>query len=357
MVHAGSRGHRGTAVTGCAGGIEQLAVRRVRIWVDIIAVAVGRRSRQMMRGGRVAAVVVATVVVRRGRLPARQAAHVRAATANATGATTAARRLDAGLKRRGRAVTRGVRGRAHVAVAAVNATATVATSDNTAAGAPEPQRRGGRDRARHAAALEVVTQMNRQGAAAGQGEVARLLDLLVDGSQLGGGRQRHSPLTRGGRRQRRACVIRADVAEPVRARRTADKTAHLVGRATRQDSSRGTGGILNGTRVVILVAGQGGAARKGLLAVGVGALVRALAGVDATMASQRAGVAKRLATALALVRLLAGVDTTVDGQSRALDELLAAAREVADMRTDASVNAFWMRSVLVWQYGQQTYCK
>jgi hypothetical protein len=136
-------------------------------------------------------------------------------------------------------------------------------------------------------------------------------------------------------------VVGAGVAKPVGARRAAGKAAHLTGRAAGQNRSGGAGGVLNGARVVILVARQGGTPRKCLLAVGVRAFVGALAGVDAAMAGQGAGVAKGLAAALALVRLLAGVDAAVDGQGGALDKLLATAGEVADMGADASMNPFW----------------
>jgi hypothetical protein len=45
---------------------------------------------------------------------------------------------------------------------------------------------------------------------------------------------------------------------------------------------------------MVLVAGQGGATREGLLAVGVWALVGPLSRVDAAMASQRTRVTERL---------------------------------------------------------------
>jgi hypothetical protein len=54
------------------------------------------------------------------------------------------------------------------------------------------------------------------------------------------------------------------------------------------------GSFLDCPSVVILVSSQSSAARKGLLAVGVWAFVGSLAGVDATVSSQRGGIAERL---------------------------------------------------------------
>lgn len=61
-----------------------------------------------------------------------------------------------------------------------------------------------------------------------------------------------------------------------------------------QGGGGGGGGLFDGAGVVVLVASQSGATGEGLLAVGVGALVWALAGVDASMAGQRAGITKGL---------------------------------------------------------------
>lgn len=99
---------------------------------------------------------------------------------------------------------------------------------------------------------------------------------------------------------------------------------------------------------------QGGAAGEGLLAVGVWTLVRSLAGVDAAMPSQGAGVTEGLsrsewmypeqrsylATSLAHVRLVTGVDTCVYSQGRPLDELLATVGPLAHMGSLAAVDAF-----------------
>jgi hypothetical protein len=46
--------------------------------------------------------------------------------------------------------------------------------------------------------------------------------------------------------------------------------------------------------MVILMTGQRGSTREGLLTVGIWALVRALAGVNPTMASERAGITEGL---------------------------------------------------------------
>ena len=40
------------------------------------------------------------------------------------------------------------------------------------------------------------------------------------------------------------------------------------------------------------------------------------------------------------MRFLSSVDALMDGQGRSLDELLAAIREVANVRTDAAVDSF-----------------
>ena len=50
-----------------------------------------------------------------------------------------------------------------------------------------------------------------------------------------------------------------------------------------------------------------------------------------------------LATSLAHVRLLASVDSGVHSESTALDELLATIWVVANMRTNATVNAFYSK--------------
>lgn len=104
--------------------------------------------------------------------------------------------------------------------------------------------------------------------------------------------------------------------------------------------------------------GQGGAAREGLLAIGIGTLVRALARVDPTMPCQGARVAEGLgqvlegwlkratpgtylSATLTHMGLLARVDTLVNSQGGALDELLAAVGVLAHVRADTTVDAFW----------------
>lgn len=134
-----------------------------------------------------------------------------------------------------------------------------------------------------------------------------------------------------------------------------------VRRTPSKGLSSGARSILDTASVVVLVPGESGASSERLLAVGIGALVRAFPGVDATVTRQRTRIAERLcsksaspshasllyrlraylATALAHVRFLTGVDPLVDCQSGPLDELLAAVREVADVRPDATVDALW----------------
>ena len=52
--------------------------------------------------------------------------------------------------------------------------------------------------------------------------------------------------------------------------------------------------LLDGTSMPVLVASERSSTRKRLLAVGVGALVRALSGVNAPVASERTAVAETL---------------------------------------------------------------
>lgn len=87
------------------------------------------------------------------------------------------------------------------------------------------------------------------------------------------------------------------------------------------------------------MASEGGSTGEGLLAVGIGALVWSLARVSSAMASQRATVTERLGTSLAVVRLLTSVHSLVDSQGRSLNEHLSAGRPVADVRSDAAVDA------------------
>lgn len=104
---------------------------------------------------------------------------------------------------------------------------------------------------------------------------------------------------------------------------------------------------------------EGRAAREGLLAIRIRALVWPFAGVDPPMASKRAGVAEGLercqrtsiqavsslvylATSFTHVRLLASMHACVHGQRRPLDELLVAIREVADVRADTAMYPFYV---------------
>jgi hypothetical protein len=108
--------------------------------------------------------------------------------------------------------------------------------------------------------------------------------------------------------------------------------------------------------MVVLMSGQGRPPCEGLLAVGKGTLVWSLAGVDAPVPGERAGIAEwlrsceftwtsvtreslsYLTTPLALVRLLTSMHTLVNSECRSLDELFAAVREVTDMGADTAVN-------------------
>lgn len=105
------------------------------------------------------------------------------------------------------------------------------------------------------------------------------------------------------------------------------------------------------------MAGKGSSASKGLLAVGIRALVRALSGVCPAMSGQRAAVAEglgcmlaietrnfntngtNLCASLAVVRLLSSVHALMHCQGRPLDKLLAAVGPVANMRSDTAVDA------------------
>jgi hypothetical protein len=101
-----------------------------------------------------------------------------------------------------------------------------------------------------------------------------------------GGRERHGAVVGGG------CAQWGGSLGEVAAIGTASPTRS---RGTRGESSSCSGsGFLNGASVVVLVTRQGSATREGLLAVGVGALVRALSRVDATMAGQRTRVTEGL---------------------------------------------------------------
>lgn len=71
-------------------------------------------------------------------------------------------------------------------------------------------------------------------------------------------------------------------------------TAPLAAGAGRQRRGRRGGRFLDGSRVVVLVAGQGGAAGEGLLAVGVGTFVWSLPRMDATMPCERGRITERL---------------------------------------------------------------
>lgn len=79
------------------------------------------------------------------------------------------------------------------------------------------------------------------------------------------------------------------------------------GRATDNRGTRsqrcgsGCGSFFNSAGMMILVTGQRGPTREGLLTVGIGALVRALAGVDSTMASERTGITEGLRCAVSRV--------------------------------------------------------
>ena len=54
------------------------------------------------------------------------------------------------------------------------------------------------------------------------------------------------------------------------------------------------GSLLDCSSVVVLMAGQGGTAGEGLLAVRIRTLVGALSGVDSAMSCERRGITKRL---------------------------------------------------------------
>lgn len=85
---------------------------------------------------------------------------------------------------------------------------------------------------------------------------------------------------------------------------------------------------------------QSCATRKGLLAVGVGALVRSLARMDSAMTRERRGIAEGLAAALTHMRLFSSVDARVHCESRALNELLSTAWIITDVGAYSAVNTF-----------------
>jgi hypothetical protein len=111
---------------------------------------------------------------------------------------------------------------------------------------------------------------------------------------------------------------------------------------------------------MILMAGQGSATRKGLLAIGIWALVRSLSRVDTTMARQGTRVTEGLwvsglglvikhkmlgnggrmylSATLTHMGLLARVNTLMHGQSRALNKLFATVRILAYVRADTTVD-------------------
>lgn len=89
--------------------------------------------------------------------------------------------------------------------------------------------------------------------------------------------------------------------------------------------------------------GEGRTASKRLLAVGVRAFVGALAGVDTTVTSKGAAVAKGLATALTHMGLLSGMNSLMNSEGRTLNELLAAL--VANVGTNTAVNTFMTSEV------------
>lgn len=120
----------------------------------------------------------------------------------------------------------------------------------------------------------------------------------------------------------------------------------------------GSGGILDRSGVMVLVASESRASGESLLAIRIRALVRSLTRMYPTMPSQRTAVAEglrgpsqftsacswmcwsaHLSTTLTHVRLLSSVDSLVDGQGRPLDELLAAVGVVADMRPHSGVDS------------------
>lgn len=136
-------------------------------------------------------------------------------------------------------------------------------------------------------------------------------------------------------------------------------------RSRGQCSSSSCGSFLNCTSVVVLMARQRRSPRKSLLAVGKWTFVRSFARMYATMSSERAGVAKWLwkislvaethldalpyfTTFFAHMRLFARVNSSMNSQRRTLDELLFAARVIAHVRTDTSVDTFCTTLVRIW---------
>lgn len=134
------------------------------------------------------------------------------------------------------------------------------------------------------AGVQVGTHMSREGAVA----VVLVLHGVGTG-EIGTGRHRHGSLCRRRCRHRRAVV--RDLVAIGAGRACGSRPRHTV---TSQGLCGGTRSILNRARVMVLVAGQGRAAGEGLLTVGVGALVRALARVYTTVPGQGTRVAEGL---------------------------------------------------------------
>ena len=112
---------------------------------------------------------------------------------------------------------------------------------------------------------------------------------------------------------------------------------------------------------MVLMAGERCAAGEGLLAVGERALIRAFAGMNATVSGERTRVTERLdrvivnrisskrtktftyfTTPLAHMWLLAGVNSHMDGQRRPLNEWFATTRFGANVRPVASVYTYYI---------------
>jgi hypothetical protein len=101
------------------------------------------------------------------------------------------------------------------------------------------------------------------------------------------GRRKGQVTIVGGGGVHRRCVLR--IVAAIRATGPA-----WCGSARGEGSSSSGSSLFHSTSVMVLVACQGGATRKGLLAVGIGALVGSLARVNTTMSRQRTRVTKRL---------------------------------------------------------------
>ena len=123
-------------------------------------------------------------------------------------------------------------------------------------------------------------------------EAAGLLQILEISSvtghairQVDGWRHGHCSLTGRGSSQGRAVVGHVIAIRSLR---------HALWLSGRKCGGSRIGSFLNGSTVMVLMAGKGGSASKGLLTIGIWALVGALSRMRTSMTSERAAITERL---------------------------------------------------------------